>query len=115
MNIDSTDKPNHSSKNLISGQYFDTTDTLSNVLIVSDTKNESLQYLSLDQVMADTAAFIRYFKSSRPEFANAKIILLGFSYSGGLSTWFQHVNPGLVDGVWSSSGVVFPSADNDRK
>lgn len=76
-----------------------------------DNSIQNLQYNNLDQSLADTAEFIRFIKKTRSELQDAKIILLGLSYSGGLVTWFQHLYPGLVDGAWSSSGVVIAKAD----
>lgn len=69
---------------------------------------ENLRYLSVDQGIEDLAAFIRYFKSTRQELKDAKVTIIGGSYTGGFVSWFRSVYPELTVGAWSSSGVIDP-------
>lgn len=48
----------------------------------TNTSTENLQYLTIDQALADTAFFIDYIKSSSPKFKDSGVILVGASYSG---------------------------------
>lgn len=68
-----------------------------------NTSVESFNYLSLDQVLADFANFIKFIKSSNPAFANSKVIVVGGSYSAALASWMRLKYPHLVDGAWASS------------
>lgn len=71
---------------------------------------ENLQYLSIDQGIEDLAAFIKYIKVNRPELKDAKVILIGGSYTGGFVSWFRALYPELTVGAWSSSGVLDPQS-----
>lgn len=50
----------------------------------SNTTTENLQFLSIDQALADVAIFIDFIKKSSPNFKNSGVILVGASYSGML-------------------------------
>lgn len=47
-----------------------------------NTSTENLQYLTIDQALADIAFFIDYVKNSDPKFKDSGVILVGASYSG---------------------------------
>jgi len=65
----------------------------------------TLETLTVDTVMADTAAFVSFLKGSLGA-AGSKLLVIGGSYSGALSAWFRVKHPELADASWSSSGVV---------
>lgn len=48
----------------------------------TNTSTENLQYLTIDQALADVAFFIDFVKNSSPKFKNSGVILVGASYSG---------------------------------
>lgn len=48
----------------------------------ANTTTENLQYLSIDQAMADVAHFIDVIKDSSSDFRNSSVVLVGASYSG---------------------------------
>lgn len=48
----------------------------------ANTTTENLQYLTIDQALADVAIFIDFVKNSSPKFKNSGVILVGASYSG---------------------------------
>lgn len=51
----------------------------------ANTTTENLQYLTIDQALADVAIFIDFIKNSSPKkFKNSGVILVGASYSGKL-------------------------------
>jgi hypothetical protein len=52
-------------------------------------KLENLEWLSIDQALADLANFIIFIKEKFPEVRNSKVILTGCSYSGTIATWFM--------------------------
>jgi hypothetical protein len=70
------------------------------------------QYLSVEQAIADTAAFIPYFEGvlnparGNGSAATRQWLVVGGSYSGALVTWFTVKHGDLVAATWSSSGVV---------
>lgn len=45
------------------------------------------------------------------ELKDAKIVLMGGSYTGGFVSWFRSVYPELTVGAWSSSGVIDPQPE----
>eukprot|EP01013_Petalomonas_cantuscygni_P007921 TRINITY_DN20629_c0_g1_i1.p1 TRINITY_DN20629_c0_g1~~TRINITY_DN20629_c0_g1_i1.p1 ORF type:complete len:492 (+),score=89.33 TRINITY_DN20629_c0_g1_i1:41-1516(+) len=62
--------------------------------------------LTVENALADLAAFIKSYRANHTETASAPWIIVGGSYPGALSGWFKETYPDLVDGAWSSSGVV---------
>ena len=66
-----------------------------------------LQYLSVEQNLADTAEIIQYIMRNRslsPE--DHTVIVFGGSYSGATSAWFRMTYPNIAHASISSSGVV---------
>lgn len=76
-----------------------------------DTSFENLQWLSVDQALADLAHFIRTIKSTTPGLENSGVIMLGGSYPGTIVTWFRLKYPELVNGVWASSAPLNAKPD----
>lgn len=76
---------------------------------------ENLQYLSMDQALADLAHVIRYKKTTVPGLANSKVILIGCSYAGNLVSYFRQLYPDLVDGVWSAGAALLYRLDYSGK
>ena len=64
----------------------------------------TLQTLTVDTALEDLAVFIRAMKSSWQ--LTGKVIVIGGSYPGALSSWFRQKYPDVADISWSSSGVV---------
>lgn len=58
-----------------------------------NTSTENLQFLSVNQALADLAVFITYIKSSSPDFANSGVVLVGGSYSGEFQNAFAAIKP----------------------
>ena len=67
---------------------------------------ENYKYLTVEQALADLAAFTAYFKTISPSTAIAKWVAFGGSYPGALSSWYRSAYPSLTVGSLSSSGVV---------
>lgn len=72
---------------------------------------ENLQYLKVDQVLADIAHLIYTLKESEARFKDSKVILIGPSLSGTIVSWFRLKYPDLSVGGWASSGPVQVKAD----
>lgn len=72
---------------------------------------ENLQYMKVDQVLADIAHLINAVKTNETRFKNSKVILVGVSLSGTLASWFRVKYPELSAGAWASSGPVEAQAD----
>lgn len=66
---------------------------------------ENLEFLTVEQSLADIAIFIEFIRSSSDIYRNSKVILWGSGYGGTISTYARMKYPHLVDGVWSSSGI----------
>jgi len=82
-----------------------------------DMSTEALsQYLTVDQALADLAAFSDYLQSEKfPEFP-LRFFTIGGSYPGALASWYRIAYPDKTLGSLSSSGVVnaildFPQFD----
>jgi len=70
---------------------------------------DNLKWLTVEQALADIAAFIR---AKNEEFGSShKWVIIGGSYPGALVAWFKIAYPDLVEVVWSSSGVVKQKRD----
>ncbi|XP_076243025.1 putative serine protease K12H4.7 [Calliopsis andreniformis] len=75
-----------------------------------DITSENLQYLSVDQALADLANFIEA-KKKEERLQNSKVIVFGGSYAGNVVTWLRLKYPHLVQGALASSAPVFAKAD----
>lgn len=76
----------------------------------SDTSVENLQYLSVDQALADLAHFIVEIKKE-PGKENSPVVLVGGSYSATMVAWFMQQYPDLAVGAWASSAPLFAKVD----
>lgn len=73
----------------------------------SDLTIESLQYLTVDQALADIANFIQQMNAKyQIQQKTQKWIIFGGSYSGALATWVVEAYPKLAYGAVASSGTV---------
>lgn len=80
--------------------------------VVEDTSTlESLQWLTLEQVLADIDGFIEFVRNDLLRDANAEIILIGDQYGGSLAVWYHHSYPGVVNGVWATSANLLAHTD----
>ncbi|XP_053690989.1 putative serine protease K12H4.7 [Sabethes cyaneus] len=73
---------------------------------VTDASSENMQYLSIDQALADLAAWINYLREVVVDNPRAKIILMGYGHGGALAAYFRQQYPHLCNGAWISSGPV---------
>lgn len=76
-----------------------------------DTSTKNLQFLTVEQALADLAHFIQNVKASSNELKNSGVILVGCSYAGTLATWARQKYPHLVNGAWASSAPLFAKFD----
>ena len=85
---------------------FFSADDISSFLLLS--KRLGLQYLSVQQSLADHASFIQWFSLQFLELLqlSTKWVVVGGSYSGALVSWFKETYPNLAVAAYSSSGVV---------
>ncbi|XP_048515366.1 thymus-specific serine protease-like [Athalia rosae] len=75
-----------------------------------DTRSENLQYLNVDQALADVAYFIEAKKKERG-LESSKVVVFGGSYAGNMATWARLKYPHLIQGALASSAPVFAKAD----
>uniref|UniRef100_A0A336MYZ1 CSON007083 protein n=1 Tax=Culicoides sonorensis TaxID=179676 RepID=A0A336MYZ1_CULSO len=73
-----------------------------------DASYMSLEYLTVEQALADIAEFIQFIKDNYEGTANSKVILYGERYGSALAVWARQKYPHLVDGVWASSAYLSP-------
>ena len=66
---------------------------------------EKLRYLTVEQAMADFAAFT-YWYNRHVAKSRLRWIVVGGSYSGALSAYLRTDYPDIFEASWSSSGVV---------
>lgn len=76
----------------------------------------NLQYLTVEQALADLAAFVQKWRTDHSVQASQKVITFGGSYAGALSAWFRQKYASTTAGSLASSGVVnaildFPQFD----
>eukprot|EP01130_Rhizamoeba_saxonica_P000726 TRINITY_DN10659_c0_g1_i1.p1 TRINITY_DN10659_c0_g1~~TRINITY_DN10659_c0_g1_i1.p1 ORF type:complete len:464 (+),score=73.13 TRINITY_DN10659_c0_g1_i1:383-1774(+) len=64
----------------------------------------NLQLLTVEQALADLNYFIT--EHIHKKLHNTKVVMIGGSYSGGLSSWFRQVYKDITCAHLSSSGVV---------
>lgn len=69
---------------------------------------EDLEYLSVEQILADVADFARFVRQYIGNGRYSPIILYGSGFGGVLSVWARSRYPHLIDAAWSSSGHVQP-------
>lgn len=64
--------------------------------------------LTVDQAMRDVMALIKYFETSVANKPAGSItwMLIGGSYSGGMTVWMNEKYPGFFKASWAASGVV---------
>ncbi|KAF2900100.1 hypothetical protein ILUMI_06086, partial [Ignelater luminosus] len=76
-----------------------------------DLSTENLEYLSVQQALADLAEFISAMNEKYEFPPHTKWIAFGGSYSGSLAAWLRLKYPHLVHGAVSSSSVLAAKAD----
>ncbi|KAG7211216.1 hypothetical protein KM043_010532 [Ampulex compressa] len=79
-------------------------------LPTEDTSSENLQYLGVEQALADLAYFIET-KKKEEELRHSRVIVFGGSYAGSMAAWLRLKYPHLVLGALASSAPVFAKAD----
>lgn len=72
---------------------------------------ENLQWLTVDQSLADITDFIEYLRYEVVDDIDARIILNGWLYGGSLAVWYHHLNHGAVTGVWASTAPLIAQID----
>ncbi|KAJ2322890.1 hypothetical protein GGI00_005794, partial [Coemansia sp. RSA 2681] len=83
-----------------------------------DLSGANLRFLTIENVLADFAAFLRVAKRAPssvfpvPVAANARVIFGGGSYSGNVAAWMRAKYPDLVLGAWASSAIVYGRLQN---
>ncbi|KAJ2815766.1 hypothetical protein FBU31_006808 [Coemansia sp. 'formosensis'] len=83
-----------------------------------DLSGASLRFLTIENILADFAAFIRVAKHTPssvfpiPVVANARVIFGGASYSGNVAAWMRAKYPDLVLGAWASSAILYGRLQN---
>jgi len=65
---------------------------------------ENLQWLNVNQSLADIAHFIDAVNANMTQ--KHKWVIIGGSYPGAMSAWFRSKYPNHVAAAWSSSGVI---------
>lgn len=75
-----------------------------------DISSKNLQYLSVDQALADLAYFIET-KKEENHLRNSTVIVVGGSYAGSMAAWARLKYPHLIQGALASSAPVFAKAD----
>ncbi|XP_026479923.1 putative serine protease K12H4.7 [Ctenocephalides felis] len=76
-----------------------------------DASTKNLQYLSVDQSLADLAYFVDYVKSQITGAKDSKVIVVGGSYAGSMAAWFRLKYPHQCDIALSSSAPLLAVAD----
>lgn len=74
------------------------------ILLFRDSSFENLQYLNVDQSLADIATLIKAVQEMYNS-SDSRVILSGSGYGGTLAAWARQRYPHLIYGVWSSSGI----------
>lgn len=69
---------------------------------------EDLEYLSVEQILADVADFSRFVRQYIGNGRYTPIVVWGSGLGGVLSVWARSRYPHLIDAAWSSSGYVEP-------
>lgn len=76
----------------------------------NDTSSRNLQYLSVDQALADLAYFIKTKKKDESR-RNSTVIVFGGSYAGSVASWARLKYPHLIQGALASSAPVLAKLD----
>ncbi|XP_046606656.1 thymus-specific serine protease-like [Neodiprion virginianus] len=76
----------------------------------NNTSSENLQYLNVDQALADLAYFIEIVKKQR-NLENSTVVLFGGSYAGNMAAWARIKYPHLIKGALASSAPILAKAD----
>ncbi|XP_035739190.1 thymus-specific serine protease-like [Vespa mandarinia] len=77
---------------------------------IQNISEENLQYLNVDQALADIAYFIEKMKQNLGK-ENAKVIVFGGSYAGNMAVWARLKYPHLIQGAVASSAPIYAKAD----
>ncbi|XP_015125194.1 thymus-specific serine protease [Diachasma alloeum] len=77
---------------------------------VVDTSAENLQFLSVDQALADVVFFIDTTKQ-KLNISESPVIVFGGSYAGNMAAWARIKYPHLISGAVASSAPVRAKAD----
>ncbi|XP_012223424.1 putative serine protease K12H4.7 [Linepithema humile] len=75
-----------------------------------DTSTANLQYLNVDQALADLAYFIET-KKKEKNLEKSPVIVFGGSYAGNMAAWARLKYPHLIQGALASSAPVRAKAD----
>ncbi|XP_012522919.1 putative serine protease K12H4.7 [Monomorium pharaonis] len=75
-----------------------------------DISTENLQYLNVDQALADLAYFIET-KKKEKDLEKSIVIVVGGSYAGNMAAWARLKYPHLIQGALASSAPVLAKAD----
>ena len=75
-----------------------------------DISSNNLQYLSVDQALADLAYFIEI-KKKEEALRNSTVIVFGGSYAGSMAAWARLKYPHLIQGALASSAPMYAKAD----
>lgn len=75
-----------------------------------DLSLDNMQYLNVDQSLADLAYFIET-KKEEKSLRNSIVIVFGGSYAGNMAAWSRLKYPHLIQGALASSAPVFAKAD----
>ncbi|KAJ4487645.1 serine carboxypeptidase S28-domain-containing protein, partial [Lentinula aciculospora] len=84
-------------------RFFGTSVPFGNESFTQDNLNT---YLTLENVLADSANFVEYVKKNITGADDAKVVVLGGSYGGFLSTLLRTNYPETFDGAVNSAGPV---------
>lgn len=77
----------------------------------ANTRTDQLRFLSVDQALADLAHFVQEMRRTVEGAENAKVIMVGGSYSATMVVWFRQKYPHLVNGAWASSAPLHVKLD----
>lgn len=77
----------------------------------ADLSSANLQFLAVDQALADLARFIVHIKQTNILLTNSPVILVGASYAAALTMWFMEEYPDIAQGAWVSSAPVNAQVD----
>jgi Serine carboxypeptidase S28 len=75
-----------------------------------DTSTKNLEFLTVEQALADLAHFVEHLKSMS-QYKDSGVIVVGASYSATLATWARMKYPSLIDGAWASSAPLLAKLD----
>ncbi|RWS00406.1 putative serine protease K12H4.7-like protein, partial [Dinothrombium tinctorium] len=73
---------------------------------LNDTSVDSLKLLTIEQMLADIASFIDFYKMTDKRTLNSKWIVFGCSFSGALAAWMRTAYPDHVNAAVAYSGPI---------